>query len=168
MKRILPALAVAVLATAAPAQAQDVTNPAAHPFPVTVTIDGQTYKDGRDTLPGYDDILCTPIPNVQYDFAEGQILYYNGEGELLETARWREWDRISSYQAWLKQQQNGTPTATATPAPTTAAPAPTSSAPAPTSPATTSPSPTTNAATTKTTTAGARTACRRGRRGCAQ
>ena len=52
------------------AHAQGITNPAEHPAPITVTIDGQTYHDGLDTLPGYDDEACTPIPNVQYDFAE--------------------------------------------------------------------------------------------------
>ncbi len=39
---------------------------------ITVTIDGQTYHDGLDTLPGYDDEACTPIPNVQYDFADNR------------------------------------------------------------------------------------------------
>ena len=53
----------------APPRCQGVTNPADHPAPITVTIDGQTYHDGLDTLPGYDDYACTPIPNVQYDFA---------------------------------------------------------------------------------------------------
>ena len=43
-----------------------------------MTIDGQTYRDGADTLPGYDDDACTPIPNVQYDFADNQIQYYDG------------------------------------------------------------------------------------------
>ena len=123
------ALGAAVWSLAAPAaHAQGITNPAKNPFPVTVTIDGQSYSDGRDTLPGYDDELCTPIPNVQYDFAENQILYYSGDGELLKTARWTEWARISSYQTWLDQQNAATPTptATATPAPTSA---PTTSAP---------------------------------------
>ena len=101
------------------------------------------YSDGRDTLPGYDDELCTPIPNVQYDFGENQILYYNSEGELLKTARWTEWARISSYQTWLDQQNAGDADAhrhrdrdarSDERAPTS--PAPTS--PAPTSPPTTS------------------------------
>ena len=41
----------------------------------------QTYTDGKDTLPGYDDQLCTPIPGVQYDFAANEIQYYDGGGE---------------------------------------------------------------------------------------
>lgn len=148
-------LVLGVLAAAPAAHAQSVTNPAKHPFPVEVTIDGQTYSDGRDTLPGYDDELCTPIPNVQYDFGEGKILYYNSEGELLETARWSEWQRISSYQTWLAQQNGGpkpTPTATAPPrsTPTPSAPAnnpapsspnPAYSGPAPSSPAAATPAP---------------------------
>jgi hypothetical protein len=147
-------LGAAIWAVAAPAaHGQGITNPAKHPAPVTVTIDGQTYGDGRDTLPGYDDELCTPIPNVQYDFAENQVLYYSGEGELLKTARWTEWARISSYQTWLDQQNAATPTptatATATPAATTTAPA----TPTPASSGTTSPAPTGPAATSPTTTA---------------
>ena len=81
----------------AAAHAQGVTNPAEHPAPITVTIDGQTYHDGLDTLPGYDDEACTPIPNVQYDFADNQIQYYDSDGELIKTAHWTEWARISSY-----------------------------------------------------------------------
>src|SRR5262245_62249137 len=97
--------AVAALFVAAPAaHGQGITNPADHPYPVEVTIDGQTYEDGRDTLPGYDDHLCTPIPNVQYDFADNRVLYYSGDGELLETSPWTEWSRISSYETWLNQQ----------------------------------------------------------------
>ncbi len=84
----------------------DITNPAKHPYPVTVKIDGQTYNDGQDTLPGYDDLECTPIPGVQFDFASNQIQYYDGGGDLLATAKWTEWSRISSYDTWLKQQQS--------------------------------------------------------------
>lgn len=136
----------AVLLTAAPAaHAQGVTNPAENPAPITITIDGQTYHDGRDTLPGYDDDLCTAIPNVQYDFDNDQIQYYDSGGELIDTAHWTEWSRISSYDTWVKQHGGGTPTATPTPA-ATATPAPTSAAvatPAPTSSAGKSPSSTT-------------------------
>ncbi len=135
-------LGAAVWSVAPAAQAQGITNPAKNPFPVTVTIDGQSYSDGRDTLPGYDDELCTPIPNVQYDFAENQILYYSGDGELLKTARWTEWARISSYQTWLDQQNAATPTPTAT-----ATPAPTS-APATTAPTTSAPTGSTNTTST--------------------
>jgi hypothetical protein len=95
-----------VLLTAAPAQAGGVTNPAQHPAPVTVTIDGQTYHDGLDTLPGYDDNACTAIPNVQYDFDANKIYYYDDDGNLLASAPWTEWSRISSYQTWQKQHQH--------------------------------------------------------------
>jgi hypothetical protein len=113
-KRSLTGLATAAVVVpfaiaAAPqaASAADITNPAQHPYPITVTIDGQTYHDGEDTLPGYDDYLCTPIPDVQYDFADNEILYYDDQGDLLATAQWTEWSRISSYATWLKQQQAG-------------------------------------------------------------
>lgn len=82
-----------------------ITNPAQHPYYVKVTIDGQTYQDGCDTLPGYDDYACTPIPDVQYDFADNEIFYYDDDGDLLAVAPWTEWSRISSYQTWLAQQQ---------------------------------------------------------------
>ena len=39
---------VALFATPGAAHAQGVTNPADHPAPISVTIDGQTYTDGRD------------------------------------------------------------------------------------------------------------------------
>lgn len=92
------------IAVAPSASAGDVTNPAQHPYPITVTIDGQTYHDGLDTLPGYDDYACTPIPDVQYDFAGNQVLYYDDSGNLLATAPWTEWSRISSYKTWQAQQ----------------------------------------------------------------
>jgi hypothetical protein len=130
-----------LLGTAPAARAQGVTNPAEHPAPITVTIDGHTYTDGRDTLPGYDDEACTPIPNVQYDFDDNQVQYYDSGGELLDTAHWTEWDRISSYQTWVAQHKSGTPTATPTAAPTSAATA----TPAPTSAATATPAPTRSA-----------------------
>jgi len=89
------------------ADATDVTNPAVHPYAVTVTIDGQTYHDGLDTLPGYDDYSCVAIPDVVYDFPDNQIDYYDDQGNLLAVAPWTEWQRIPSYQTWLNQQ-NGT------------------------------------------------------------
>ncbi len=82
-----------------------VTNPAQNPYPVEVQIDGQTYRDGCDTLPGYDDYACTAIPDVQYDFADNYIFYYNDQGDLLATAPWTEWSRITSYATWEQQQQ---------------------------------------------------------------
>lgn len=107
-------VSAAVLSAPGAAHAQGVTNPADHPFPISVTIDGQTYTDGRDTLPGYDDQACTPIPYVSYDFASNAVLYYDSDGQLLKTAKWSEWSRISSYQAWLDDQKTPTPTATPT------------------------------------------------------
>jgi hypothetical protein len=112
LKRSLIALAASaavapLIIAAAPgsAIAASITNPAQHPYPITVTIDGQTYHDGEDTLPGYDDYLCTPIPDVVYDFADNEILYYDDQGDLLATAPWTEWSRISSYATWEAQQQ---------------------------------------------------------------
>jgi hypothetical protein len=122
----------AVLFPVPTALAAEVTNPAEHPVPVKVTIDGQVYNDGLDTLPGYDDYACTPIPNVQYDFASNQVLYYDDRGELAETAKWTEWSRISSYQTWVKQQQSK-PASTPTPAPAASTPAPSTTGSAPSS-----------------------------------
>lgn len=107
VRRVLGAASGLVLLAALivpAAHATDITNPAQHPAPITVTIDGQTYHDGLDTLPGYDDYACTPIPDVQYDFADNEILYYDDSGNLLATAHWTEWSRISSYKTWLAQQ----------------------------------------------------------------
>ncbi len=85
------ALGAALFAMAPAAGATDITNPADHPYPITVTIDGQTYHDGQDTLPGYDDYACTAIPNVSYDFADNEIDYYDDDGNLITTAHWTEW-----------------------------------------------------------------------------
>jgi hypothetical protein len=155
---------VALLGTAPSAHATDITNPAEHPDPITLTIDGQTYRDGADTLPGYDDYACTPIPNVQYDFADNQIQYYDEQGELVKTAHWTEWSRISSYETWVAQQQQGTspstapttssanaaPTGTSTTTTGTATTSPAAAAPAATSPATTSPATKTTRSASKT------------------
>ena len=126
---------VALFGVNGAAHAADVTNPAQHPAPIKVTIDGQTYNDGLDTLPGYDDEACTPIPNVQYDFANDEIQYYDSQGELLTTAHWTEWSRISSYQTWVDQQHGGPPSSSPTPSPSaTSTPAPspsTASSPTP-------------------------------------
>jgi hypothetical protein len=136
------ALGAALFGAPGVAHAQGVTNPADHPAPITVMVDGQTYHDGLDTLPGYDDQACTPIPNVQYDFASDQIQYYSSDGDLIDTAHWTEWSRISSYATWQQQQQTGTPTSTPTPTATASNPAastPTPSSNAPTSPSASSP-----------------------------
>lgn len=112
------ALGAAVLGvslfSATPAFAAEVTNPADNPAPITVTIDGQQFRDGLDTLPGYDDYACTPIPNVEYDFSTNSIIYYDNDNQPIKTVKWTEWDRISSYATWKKQQQ-----AAATPSPST-------------------------------------------------
>jgi hypothetical protein len=165
---VLTTVALGV-ALAPVARATDITNPAEHPAPITLEIDGQTYRDGADTLPGYDDYACTPIPNVQYDFGNDEIQYYDGQGNEVKTAHWTEWSRISSYQAWADQQQQGnTSPGTSTPSSGDATPTPTSqtttsagaSSGAATSPAATSPaatSPTTTGSATKTTTSAAKT-----------
>jgi len=154
-------LGVALFAAPGVAHAQGVTNPAQHPAPIKVTVDGQTYHDGQDTLPGYDDEACTPIPNVQYDFADNQIQYYSGDGELIATANWTEWARISSYDTWKAQQQSGAPSSTSTPTPSATTPASTAPAPsnssATTAPATTKPAATTSPSTTTTTNKGTST-----------
>lgn len=158
----------ALLAVAPAAQATDITNPADHPAPITVTVDGQDYRDGADTLPGYDDYACTPIPNVQYDFAENEIQYYDEQGGLVKTAHWTEWSRISSYETWVEQQRaasspgsstttnaDATPT---TPTTTGTATTPSAASPAATAPAATSPTTTSAAAdTTRSTTKAKRT-----------
>lgn len=164
--------AVASLVVAPAAFAQGVTNPADNPFPISVTIDGQTYTDGRDTLPGYDDQACTPIPYVSYDFGQNQVLYYDADGQLLKSAKWTEWSRITSYQAWVDDQKKPTPTATpaatnqATATPTVSAggggttTAPASNSPAATNqtsaaaPTTTTKRPSTKTQTTKSASSG--------------
>lgn len=159
--------AVAALLVAAPAaRATEITNPADHPAPIDLTIDGQSYHDGEDTLPGYDDYACTPIPNVQYDFAENQIQYYDAGGDLVKAVRWTEWSRISSYDTWVEQQKAGSGSTTTTPTTTGTTPAAASptttgtttqsaaaTAPAASGPAATTPTTTTKTSTTKTTSA---------------
>jgi hypothetical protein len=108
------ALVVGPFGLASTAVATVITNPALHPYPITVKIDGQTYNDGLDTLPGYDDYTCDAIPDVQYNFADNQIFYYDDQGDLLAVAPWTEWSRISSYQTWVAQQQAVSNSTTAT------------------------------------------------------
>ena len=85
--------------------AQAVTNPADNPYPVTVLgDDGNTYHDGADTLPGYDDEECTYIPGAWFDFANNRVHYADGQ-----SIPWTEWDRASGYREWLanhNSQQN--------------------------------------------------------------
>lgn len=85
-----------------------VTNPADNPHPITVTgDDGNTYVDGQDTLPGYDDEECTYIPGAYFDFAANRVRYADGQ-----SIPWTEWDRASGYQDWLAKQNSSTTTDT--------------------------------------------------------
>jgi len=135
-------LGVALFAAAPAAHATDITSPAEHPAPITVTIDGNTFSDGQDTLPGYDDFACTPIPNVQYDFANNELQYYDGDGNLVKTVHWTEWSRISSYQTWADQQKASSP-----PSSGSGAAAPGGSGSSGSSPSTTTPGPSGDAST---------------------
>lgn len=88
-----------------------VTNPADNPAPITVQgDDGNTYHDGADTLPGYDDEECTYIPGAYFDFAANRVRYADGQ-----SIHWTEWDRASGYREWLAaQSETTTPTETTT------------------------------------------------------
>lgn len=84
---------------AAPASA--ITNPADNPRKIVVKgDDGQTYVDGQDTLPGYDDEACTYIPGAWFDFKNNRVNYADGQ-----SIPWTEWDRASGYQEWLKSSK---------------------------------------------------------------
>lgn len=88
------------IAIAAPASA--VTNPADNPVRIVVRgDDGQTYVDGQDTLPGYDDEACTYIPGAWFDFKNNRVHYADGQ-----SIPWTEWDRASGYQEWLKSNSS--------------------------------------------------------------
>lgn len=117
------ALGVIVLGAIAisPAQAA-VTNPASNPHRIEVLgDDGQTYVDGQDTLPGFDDEACTYIPGAYFDFANNRVHYADGQ-----SIPWTEWDRATGYSEWLAKQGQSTPTSTATPT-TSKPPRPTAS-----------------------------------------
>lgn len=92
--------------------ANAVTNPADNPNPITVTgDDGNTYVDGQDTLPGFDDEQCTYIPGAYFDFANNRVHYADGK-----SIAWTEWDRATGYQDWLASQSvkpSPTPSASA-------------------------------------------------------
>lgn len=139
MKRALPAalaalgLLVAATVLAAPAQA-GVTNPADNPHKIIVKgDDGNTYVDGQDTLPGYDDEECTYIPGAYFDFDNNRVRYADGQ-----SIPWTEWDRATGYKQWLAKKSEGS---TSTTSPT--------KAPATKSPATTKSTSTTKSTTTK-------------------
>jgi len=97
------AVGLALLASwgvAAPASA--ITNPADNPRKIVVTgDDGQSYVDGQDTLPGYDDEACTYIPGAWFDFTNNRVHYADGQ-----SIPWTEWDRASGYQEWLKSSKS--------------------------------------------------------------
>lgn len=110
-KAIAAALVAAGLTVIPAWSALAVTNPADNPAPITVQgDDGNTYHDGEDTLPGYDDEECTYIPGAYFDFAANRVRYADGQ-----SIHWTEWDRASGYREWLAaQNETTTPTNTAT------------------------------------------------------
>lgn len=110
-KAIAAALVAAGLTVIPAWSALAVTNPADNPAPITVQgDDGNTYHDGADTLPGYDDEECTYIPGAYFDFAANRVRYADGQ-----SIHWTEWDRASGYREWLAaQNETTTPTNTAT------------------------------------------------------
>ena len=103
--RLFTAAFVAAGLTVIPAwSALAVTNPADNPSPITVQgDDGNTYHDGEDTLPGYDDEECTYIPGAYFDFAANRVRYADGQ-----SIHWTEWDRASGYREWLANQNETT------------------------------------------------------------
>ena len=104
-----------------PAQAA-VTNPASNPHRIEVLgDDGQTYVDGQDTLPGFDDEACTYIPGAYFDFANNRVHYADGQ-----SIAWTEWDRATGYREWLAKQGQSTPKPTSS-ASTSSSPRPTPS-----------------------------------------
>jgi len=101
-----------LLATAAYAT---VTNPANNPHRIEVLgDDGNTYVDGQDTLPGYDDIACTFIPGAWFDFENNKVHYADGQ-----SIPWTEWDRIAGYSTWVDEQNAAAAAAAAAAAPAT-------------------------------------------------
>jgi len=139
-------LAVLVLGLA-PAAHADVSNPADNPHKIVVKgDDGQTYVDGQDTLPGFDDTECTYIPGAWFDFAKNRVYYADGQW-----IPWTEWDRATGYKDWLAKQNSsgsgsGTDTKTSSPSKTG------STSGSGTKSGTTSKPSTTKTSTTKTTT----------------
>ena len=107
--RLFAAAFVAAGLTVIPAwSALAVTNPADNPSPITVQgDDGNTYNDGADTLPGYDDEECTYIPGAWFDFANNKVHYADGQW-----IHWTEWSRASGYSEWLAKQNSSSNTNT--------------------------------------------------------
>lgn len=104
-----------VLATLALAPSADaVTNPADNPHKITVKgDDGNTYVDGQDTLPGYDDDECTYIPGAYFDFDNNRVRYADGQ-----SIPWTEWDRATGYKEWLANKNKPASGGSSTPKPT--------------------------------------------------
>jgi len=117
MKRLLAtAAAVSVIGlplasiSFAPA-AEAITNPAQNPHPITVKgDDGNTYTDGADTLPGYDDEACTYIPGAWFDFDNNRVHYADGQ-----SIAWTEWDRATGYADWKAKHDKPTAPSSAKP-----------------------------------------------------
>jgi hypothetical protein len=112
-------IAVAVIAAGATAPAAHaLTNPADNPYKITVEgDDGNTYVDGQDTLPGYDDEACTYIPGAWFDFAKNRVRYADGQ-----SIPWTEWERATGYDEWLANNNGSSggssPSTPSTPKPT--------------------------------------------------
>ncbi|MBO9523731.1 MAG: hypothetical protein J7518_19535 [Nocardioidaceae bacterium] len=119
MKRILTVIPVLAWAGAALAgvalapAAHAVTNPADNPHPITVKgDDGNTYTDGQDTLPGYDDEACTYIPGAWFDFDSNKVHYADGQ-----SIPWTEWERATGYKEWQAKHAGGGTTTPSKPRP---------------------------------------------------
>lgn len=117
MKRLLATAAAASvlglpIASVSFAPAADaITNPAQNPHPITVKgDDGNTYTDGEDTLPGYDDEACTYIPGAWFDFDNNRVHYADGQ-----SIAWTEWGRATGYAEWKAKHDKPTQTASAKP-----------------------------------------------------
>lgn len=94
--------AAAMLLLVAPAAHASISNPAAHPKKIVVVIDGVEYTDGQDTLPGYDDYSCGPIPNSWPDYDANRMYFDTDNG--VKYISWTEWDRLPGYATWLAKK----------------------------------------------------------------
>lgn len=94
--------AAAMLLLVAPAAHAAISNPAAHPKKIVVVIDGVEYTDGQDTLPGYDDYSCGPIPNSWPDYDANRMYFDTDNG--VKYISWTEWDRLPGYATWLAKK----------------------------------------------------------------
>jgi len=127
-------VAGAMMMLVVPAAQAAISNPAAHPNKITVVVDGAEYTDGQDTLPGFDDNSCGPIPNSWPDYDANRVYYDTDDG--VKFISWTEWDRLPGYSTWLKNHNASTDSGSgsgsgSTGSSGTAAPASTGSKPAP-------------------------------------